>query len=212
MSDLYRRAHFSPLRSLPELRPLALAGSTWDWAAAGACGAGIAAVVVLEGHNSGLVSLGSLLFVPVLASAWFLGDRAAATISALALGARLVGYAIAGVDLGTAVAEVAALGFLAFMTRLGAVGLVEARERAARIEHDRRRLQTLQEREEIARRVTDTAIRGIFGMTLRLQAISNLLDDDEQKAAVRGVIADADAVSVEFRNSIFKPERTAPPD
>lgn len=206
VSNLSRRFDVGTLRNAPELQPLSLAGSAWGWAGVGGCAAGIAMVIALEGHNAGFDTFGSLLFIPVLAAAWFLGDHEAATISALAIGARLIGYTVAGVDLGTAVAEVTALGFLAFMTRLAAVGLVEGRARAAKIERDKRALELLEERERLAGRVTDTAVRGIFRITLRLQAMSTLLADEDQKAALRSAIAEADAISVEFRNSIFERE------
>lgn len=192
-----------------ELQPLSLAGSRTDWPMAAAFAMSIVFVAGLEGRDPGLSSLGSLVFIPVVASAWLLGWYQAATVASLALVARLVGYMVAGVDLGTAIAEVTALALLAVMTRLAAVELIDRRRREMEAARDRRSLDLLAERDRIAGRVTDTAIRRLFGMSLRLQAALVQSGDDVVSTALRESIAEADALVVDLRTTIF--DRTSSP-
>jgi signal transduction histidine kinase len=198
-----RRISFRRRGRWPELQPLSLAASRSGWLIAAVFVVVIVFVAGLESRNPGLSSLGSLLFVPVLASAWLLGNQQAATVASLAVVARLIGYLVAGVDLGTAIAEVTALACLAVMTRLAAVALIDRRRRDIDAARDRRSLELLAEREKIAGRVTDTAIRRLFGMSLRLQAALTQSEDDTVGAALRDGIAEADALIVDLRTAIF---------
>ena len=189
----------------PELQPLSLAGGRADWLVGAAFVVGIVFVAGLESRNPGLSSLGSLLFIPVVASAWLLGNEAAATVASLAVVARLIGYLAASVDLGTAIAEVTALAFLAVMTRLAAVTLIDRRRREIEAARDRRSLELLAERETIAGRVTDTAIRRLFAMSLRFQAALTQSEANTARAVLRDGIAEADALIVDLRTTIFDP-------
>lgn len=198
-----RRISFGRRGRWPELQPLSLAASRADWLIAAMFVVAIVFVAGLEARNPGLSSLGSLLFVPVVASAWLLGNRQAATVASLAVVARLIGYLVAGVDLGTAIAEVTALAFLAVMTRLAAEALIDRRRREIEAARDRRSLELLAEREKIAGRITDTAIRRLFGMSLRFQAALTQPEESSAAAALRDGIAEADALIVDLRTTIF---------
>jgi signal transduction histidine kinase len=191
--------------SAPELRPLSLVGSTSaGYAVTGACVAGIVIVTGLETWKPALASLGTLLFIPVLASAWTLRGQQALTVASLAAAARFVGYSAAGVDLGTAVAEVITLAALATMTRGAAVGLVEARERRARAARDMQALELLEQRERIGVNLANTAIRRLFALTLRLEALSARMDDPSLRPAVDEAIAEVDSLTTEFRTVVFR--------
>ena len=186
--------------------PLSLAGSRGDWVWAGVFVVCILGVTLLEAMDPGLSSLGALLFIPVVASAWLLGSPQAAAVSTLALAGRLVGYSVAGVDLGTTMAEVAALAALGVTTRMAAVGLVETREQQNRIDRAGHALELLKQRDAIAGRVTDTAIRRLFAMTLNLQAALSLSDGDATTKALHQTIADVDSLIADLRTVVFKPE------
>lgn len=207
-SALTERFSLSRLRSVPELQPLSLKGT-----AAGAyltvlCVVGVLIVTGFEAMRPGLASLGSLLFIPVIGSAWLLGQYEAAIVSALAIGARIAGYSIAGIDLGTALAEVASLGALALTTRLAARSVLAGRETAARVARDRHELELLTQREEIALTLTDTAIRRLYALSIRLQAVSTAIDQPDLKAGLGDAIAEADRLSANFRQLIFKPDES----
>lgn len=181
---------------------MALAGTGYGAALASICAVGIVAVTTLEALKFGPSSLGALLLIPVVASAWLLGDRLALVVSTLAIAARLIG-GVSGVDFGTALSEVSTLGALAIATRVAAVQVVEGRKRAAKAEGDRRALELFRQRERIARAVTDTATRRLYALTIRLQALSGRVDHDEIKPALTDAIAEADALTAEFRGLIF---------
>ena len=202
------RLTLSRLRSVPELQPLSLSGT-----AAGAyltvlCVAGVVIVTGCEALRPGLASLGSLLFIPVIGSAWLLGQYEAAIVSALAIGARVAGYSIAGIDLGTALAEVASLGALTLTTRLAAHSVVAGREAAARLVRDRHEVELITQREEIALTLTDTAIRRLYALSIRLQAVSTAIDQPEVKAGLSDAIAEADRLTTNFRQLIFKADES----
>ena len=164
-------------------------------------------VTVLEAASRGLASLGSLLFVPVLVSAWLLARRDAVIVSSLAVAGRVVGYTVAGVDVGTAVAEVVTLGALAITTSIAAQALADAREREIHIAAQRREVELLEERERIAQQLTDTAIRRLYALSLRLQAMSSVIDKREVRAALGDAIDETDLLVTDFRDLIFKPDR-----
>ena len=187
----------------PELQPLSLTGAPAG-ALTAVSVAGIALVIVLETSKPALASLGSLLFIPVLASAWFLGAHQAIAVSALAIGARFIGYSTAGVDLASAVAEVVTLVALGTVTRAAAVGLVEARARRIRAARERQALELLEQRERIARDVTDTAIRRLFAVTLQLEAASSQALDSRVTPALEGAIAELDSLTAELRTVVFR--------
>ena len=191
----------------PELQPLSVTGTPAGVLTAISV-AGIALVMVLETSKPTLASLGSLLFIPVLASAWFLGSHQAIAVSALAIAARFVGYGTAGVELASAVAEVVTLVALGTVTRAAAVGLVEARARRVRAARERQALELLEQRERIAREVTDTAIRRLFAVTLQLEAASSQAVDSRVTPAVKAAIAELDSLTAELRTVVFRdPQR-----
>ncbi len=202
-SALTERFSFAGLRSVPELQPLSLSGTAFGAYLTVLCVAGVVVVTAFEAFRPGLASLGSLLFIPVIGSAWLLGQYEAAIVSALAIGARVAGYSVAGVDLGTALAEVASLGALALTTRLAARSVVASHETAARVARDRRELELHTQREEIALTLTDTAIRRLYALSIRLQAVSTALDQPILKAALNDAIAESDRLSANFRRLIF---------
>lgn len=207
-SALTERFSLSRLRSIPELQPLSLKGTAAGAYVTVLCVAGVLIVTGFEAARPGLASLGSLLFIPVIGSAWLLGQYEAAIVSALAIGARIAGYGIAGIDLGTALAEVASLGALALTTRLAARSVLASRETAARVARDRHRLDLLTQREEIALTLTDTAIRRLYALSIRLQAVSTAIDQPDVKAALSDAIAEADHLTANFRQLIFKPDES----
>ena len=205
---LMERFSISRLRSVPELQPLSLQGT-----AAGAymtvlCVIGVLIVTGFEAFRPGLASLGSILFIPVIGSAWLLGQYEAAIVSALAIGARIAGYSVAGVDLGTALAEVASLGALALTTRLAARSVVAGRETEAHVARHRHELELLTQREDIALKLTDTAIRRLYALSIRLQAVSTAIDHPAVKAGLSDAIAEADRLTANFRQLIFKPDES----
>lgn len=197
------------LPAAPQLQALSLARSTAGVHLTVACVVGVVAITVLESARPGLASLGSLLFIPVLASAWLLDRRDAVIVSSLAVAARIAGYTIAGVDIGTAIAEVVTLGSLAIVTSVAAHALADARVRDARIAQHRREVEILEERERIALSLTDTAIRRLYTLTLHLQAISNRLDQPDLQPAIGEAIAESDRLITDFRELIFKSDRRA---
>lgn len=203
-SALTARFSFAGLRSVPELQPLSLGGTVLGGYVTVLCVAGVVAVTAFEAFRPGLASLGSLLFIPVIGSAWLLGQYEAAIVSALAIGARVAGYSIAGVDLGTALAEVGSLAALALTTRLAARSVVASRETAARVARNRRELELITQREEIALTLTDTAIRRLYALSIRLQAVSTAVDQPNLKVALSDAIAEADRLSANFRRLVFK--------
>ena len=196
----------SRLRQVPELQPLSLSRTAAGAYLTAVCVAGVVTVTAFEAFRPGLASLGSLLFIPVIGSAWLLGQYEAATVSALAIGARVAGYSVAGVDLGTALAEVASLGALAVTTRLAARSVVAARETAARVDRERREVELSTQREEIALTLTSTAIRRLYALSIRLQAVSTAVDQPTLKAALSDSIEEADRLTANFRQLIFKPD------
>ena len=195
------------LRGLPAPRALSLANSSAGARLGLLCVVSVIAVTVLESVSPGLASLGSLLFIPVLVSAWLLDRRAAVIVSSLAVAARIAGYTIAAVDVGTAIAEVVTLGALGIITSVAAQAVADAREREARIAAQKREVQILEERERIALRLTDTAIRRLYGMSLRLQAMSSVVEQHEVKMGLDEAIDETDRLMTDFRDLIFKPER-----
>lgn len=207
-SALTERFSLSRLRSIPELQPLSLKGTAAGAYVTVLCVIGVLIVTGFEAARPGLASLGSLLFIPVIGSAWLLGQYEAAIVSALAIGARIAGYGIAGIDLGTALAEVASLGALALTTRLAARSVLAGRETAARVARDRHRLDLLTQREEIALTLTDTAIRRLYALSIRLQAVSTAIDQPDVKAGLSDAIAEADHLTANFRQLIFKPDES----
>ena len=203
-SGLAARFHLRPLPAVPELEPLTLAGTAAGAYLGASCAAGVIGVTILESARPGLASLGSLLFIPVLASAWLLERRVAVLVSSLAVAARLVGTTIAGVDIGTAIAEVVTLGSLAIMTSVAAQAVVDARARAAEMARHQRELELLAERDRIAKNLTDTAIRTLYAHTLHLQAISSRLNQPDLRPAIGDAISESDRLITDFRELIFK--------
>lgn len=210
-SALLSRNVLQRLRPAPEAQPLSLAGTAAGANLTALCAVGVVAVTVLESARPGLASLGSLLFIPVLLSAWLLARRDAVIVSSLAVAARIVGYSIAGVDLGTAIAEVVTLGSLAIVTTAAAQALVDGRAREARAAQHQRELELLGERERIALQLTDTAIRRLYALSLRLQAASSVLQQRELRQTLSDAIDETDRLATDFRELIFKPDRVAHP-
>lgn len=188
----------------PQLQAMSLARSAAGAHLTVVCVVGVVAVTLLESAKPGFASLGSLLFIPVLASAWLLDRRDAVIVSSLAVVARVAGYTIAGVDIGTAIAEVVTLGSLAIVTSVAAQALTDARERDARIAQHQREVELLEERERIALNLTDTAIRRLYALTLHLQAISSRLDQPDLRPAIGEAISESDRLITDFRELIFK--------
>lgn len=206
MATIARRLSTQKLLSTLDLQPLSLATKGNGAALTVACAGGIVLVTGVEAIWPGLASLGSLLFIPVLLSAWLTGQRQALIVSALAVGARTIGYGWSGVDVSTAVAEVTVLGLLAIMTRVAAVGLVERRERAAEMDHKRRAIDLLEQRDKIALGLADTALRRLYALTISLEGTSSRVDEPAVKSALREAIVDVDELSVAFRVLVFKPD------
>lgn len=204
LARIRRSVPLSKLPAAPQFQALSLSRTTAGAHLTVVCVIGVVAVTLLESARPGLASLGSLLFIPVLASAWLVDRRDAVIVSALAVAARIAGYTIAGVDIGTAIAEVITLGSLAIVTSVAAQALADARERDARIARHRREVEILEERERIAMNLTDTAIRRLYALTLHLQAISSRLDQPDLRPAIGDAIGETDSLITDFRELIFK--------
>jgi signal transduction histidine kinase len=207
--DLARRLLPRSAWAAPEVQPLSLGGTVAGVYLLAASIASVVLVTLIEVVRPGLASLGSLLFIPVLASAWLLGRREAVTVSSLALAARIAGYSVAGVDLGTAVAEVFTLAALAIVTSLAAQAIVDSRERAAQIAEHLRDMEILGERERIAMNITDTAIRRLYALSLHLQAASSILEQPALQSMLADAIAQTDQLTTDFRDQIFKSDPDA---
>ncbi len=189
--------------SAPELRPLSLAGTGSGTVFTAACLAAIVTVMGLEMSTPTSASIGSLIFIPVVAASWFLGAPQALIVFAVAAVARLVSYTTAGLDVGTVVAELVTLAALGITTRAAAVGLVEARERRARAARDKQALELLAQRDRIASNVTNTAIKRLFAVTLNLDAVAARANDPSLKPTLDQAIAEVDALTAEFRTLVF---------
>jgi hypothetical protein len=200
------------LKLAPELQPLSLVGARYGYVLTAVCIAGMVGVSGLEASRQSAASIGSLLFIPVLVSAWLLGARQALAVSALAIAARFIGFGTAGVDLETAVAEVVALMALGMMTRAAAVGLVAGRERSALAARDQQVLELFAQRERIAANVTNTAIRRLFALTLDLEAVATGTRDSSVVPALDRVIAELDVLTAEFRTLVFSDAQDAAVD
>jgi signal transduction histidine kinase len=211
VSGVLGREVLQRLRAAPGAQPLSLARTPAGTNLTALCAVGVVAVTLLESVKPGLASLGSLLFIPVLLSAWLLARREAIIVSSLAVAARIVGYSIAGVDLGTAIAEVVTLGSLAIMTSAAAQAFVDGRERESRVAQHERELELLGERERIALQLTDTAIRRLYALSLRLQAASSVLQQRELQGTLSDAIDETDQLATDFRELIFKSDRVAHP-
>lgn len=185
-------------------QPLSLAGSTSGIVMTAACGAAIVAVALLEALRPGLASLGSLLFLPVLLAVWLLGPAQALAVSALAVVGRLFGYSIAGVDPGTALAEASMIVTLAITARLAARALVDSQQARARNLEQARVLELLAERERIAAKVNDAAVRRLFGLSIQLEAVAGLVDQQAHKHRLEELVAEADGLCSELRGIVFE--------
>jgi hypothetical protein len=194
-----RRLHLLP----KGLQPQSLTGTPSGLALTVGCLAAILMIAAMETVRPGFASLGSLLFLPVLASAWLVGTWQAAAVSALAVATRIFGHGMSGVDFGTALSEATMIIALAVMARLAANSLVESHKAETRVREQAYLLQSLAQREQIAAKVNDATVRNLFGLSIRLQAVSELIEDSQAKQRVSAAVQDIDTLCAELRSLVF---------
>jgi signal transduction histidine kinase len=203
-AEAVRNARKNPMRgyvsSLWESRaglasPLSLPRRWRGAVVAFAAGAGVVGICAVEFIVPSLTSLGSLLLLPVLLSAWLLDAPAFLAIVILALGSRFAAALGGGLDIGTVVAESAAIVMLAGTARLAAAATIRARALE-------QRLARLDERDRIAAELQSAALKKLFQMTLTIEA-AVAAPPAESSKRLQSVVAELDDLIAQIRRSVF---------
>lgn len=187
------------------LEPLSLAApfALVVWAG---CGGTVVAVLAAELLSPGLASLGSLLFVPVVAAGWLLPAPQFSTVALVAIAARALGAVLGSVDPGTAVVETLMIALIALCVRIAARGVQDSREAQARLHAQSRRLAVLADRDRIAQAINEEAIGTLFRATLRLEAAASMTADGPVASRVAETVAELDGLCGRLRDFVLPAE------
>jgi len=191
------------------VRPSGVTRGRWEMALAAACVAAALGVVAAEAAIPSLVSLGSLVFLPVLCAAWWLGDAAFVAVTVVAIGARLFGIVTGGVDAGTAAAEATVILAIAAAVRLLRSGIERLRETEAGLSRQATRARIIGERDRIGEELNRSTVSRLFALTLQLQAIASRVDDPRARAKLGEAIHELDELCTDVRELVFSDQAGA---
>jgi signal transduction histidine kinase len=173
------------------------------WTAAGAGVLSISLICATELVEPRLTSLGSLVLVVVLVTAWLLEGRLFLGLVAVAIASRAAASLAGGLDIGTAVAESVAIVLIAGSTRAAATAKARALVAERRAAEHQAVLARVDERERIATEVRTTAVRRLFDVTLNIQAAVES-PPDESRRRLQSAVSEVDEVCSDLRSTIFR--------
>jgi signal transduction histidine kinase len=151
-----------------------------------------------------LITLSAFVFIPVLAAAWLLRRSPALLMLVLAVAVRFVGLVESSQHPVTVAAEILILVTIGAVTIVAADSFRKWHDAQSHLREQAADLAAAAERERIAGQLTDELSRGLFAITVDLQAAMGIVEQDAPRRRIASAMSALDAQIASLRHVVFK--------